>query len=113
MLKVKIVAGLALTVVVVLALQLAGVSWFRFLEPKKENARRAVFTETRSYNEAKAQDLARYRMQYMQAKTVEDKEAIASTIRIMYADYDVSKLKSVELRIFLNKINQFREDDIK
>lgn len=84
-------------------LELGGLEWAKFFGPKRENVRREVFEATKSYNEAKAQDLIRYRMQYMKADTIE-KKALATMIRDMYADFDISKLRSVESREFLTKI---------
>ena len=78
------------------------VKWFGFIEPQKENVRREIFTNTRSYNEAKVQDLLKYRLEYLKAKE-DEKEAIASTIRLSFAEFDESKLQP-ELRNFLRKI---------
>jgi hypothetical protein len=84
-------------------LDYSGLMWQSFIGPKRQNIRRQIFEQTKSYNEGKTQDLIRYRMEYLQAKTSEEKEVIASTIRHMLADYDEYKLP-VELRQFLTKI---------
>ncbi len=91
-----------LFVIGVLILDLTGLAWTSFIGPKRENIRREIFEETKSYNEGKEQDLIRYRLQYLKAEGKE-KEAIGSTIRMMFADYDEEKL-SVELRDFLKEI---------
>ena len=83
-------------------IDLSGLMWTSFIGPKRENIRREIFEETKSYNEGKEQDLIRYRLQYIQAEGKE-KEAIGSAIRMMFADYDENKL-SPELRDFLKKI---------
>jgi hypothetical protein len=87
---------------VVFLIDISGLAWQSFIGPKRENVRREIFEETKSYNEGKEQDLIRYRLQYMKAEGKE-KEAIGSTIRMMFADYDENKL-SPELRDFLKEI---------
>lgn len=87
-------------------LEWAGIKWRGFFGPKHEAVRREVFKQTRSYNEAKEQELLKYRLEYLRADTAEDKEAIASTIRMAFADYDETLLDSVELRVFLQQIKR-------
>ena len=84
-------------------IELGGISWNKFFGVKREDARREIFEGTKSYNEAKEQDLIRYRMQYMRAETKADKEVIASSVRMMFADYDASKLEP-ELQAFLKTV---------
>lgn len=85
--------------------------WFK---PQVANVEREVFQKTRSYNESKAQDLTKYRLEYLQLKQADDLEgaaAVKSTIQMMYSDYDSSLLEP-QLRSFLeNEImgyNQFQ-----
>lgn len=101
--KFKIVGGILLFIVVMFLLELGGLGWSRFFGPKWENVRRKTFEETKSYNEGKEQDLLRYRLEYLRADSLSDKESLASTIRHMFADYDASRL-SPELRTFLTTI---------
>lgn len=89
-------------VILFLVVDYSGIMWQSFIGQKRENVRREIFEETKSYNEGKEQDLIRYRLQYLQAEESE-KNAIASTIRMMFADYDENKL-SDELRAFLKTI---------
>jgi len=81
-----------------------GIKWYGFFGPKREAVRREVFKQTRSYNEAKEQELLKYRLEYLRATNDIDKEAIASTIRMAFADYDENLLDSAELRLFLEKM---------
>jgi len=90
-------------IIFVFSLELGGLSWKRFFAPKHENIRREVFEATRSYNEAKLQDLVRYRLQYERATTVEEKEILASAMRHMFANYDKNKLP-YDLSLFLDQI---------
>lgn len=98
---------LAIAILIVLAflLELGGLKWQRFFAPKHEAVRREVFRETRSYNESKIQDLARFRLQYLRADG-EEREALRSTIRHMFADYDVKQLPD-ELALFLRDIRGY------
>jgi len=84
------------------ALNTAGFISYKFWAPKKEAVRREVFENTKSYNESKKQDLLKYRMEYIQADD-DSKEAIASVIRMMFADFDESKLEP-ELAEFLREM---------
>lgn len=77
--------------------------YIKWIGPTKENVRREIFESTKSYNEGKEQDLLKYRLEYLQAKDESSREAIASTIRMMFADYDSSKLEPV-LQDFLKMI---------
>lgn len=72
-----------------------------YFQPKEQNVKRKVFKETRSFNEAKVQELVKYRLEYLKEDDLKAKEAIASTIRISFADYDPNKLDNGELRTFL------------
>ena len=109
--KVLVVIGGAIGFVLMIALFIAlafGGEWFSlkwksYFAPKHENVRRKVFKETRSYNEAKLQDLTKYRLEYMRAETPEEKAVLASTIRHMFAEYDENRLP-LELSQFLRTI---------
>ena len=68
----------------------------------RENVRREIYEETKSFNESKKQELLKYRMEYLRAE-IDEKGAIASTIRMSFADYDESKLEP-ELAEFLREI---------
>lgn len=83
----------------------ATLAWNRYFGPKHEEVRRQVFEATRSYNQAKIQELSKHRLEYLRADDPNDKAAIASTVRIQFADYDPSGLP-VELQQFLKEINQ-------
>lgn len=97
------IAGFIAFVVIMFALTFSGQEWRRFFAPRSEAIRREVFEETRSYNQAKLQELANYRLQYMQADDQSDKDAIASTIQLRFSDYDGQRMP-IELEQFLKEI---------
>lgn len=98
------IASLIVLCVLAFGLEWAGIAWTGFFGPKREAVRREVFKQTRSYNEAKEQELLKYRLEYLKSESETDKAAIASTIRMGFADYDENLLESVELRAFLRQI---------
>ena len=77
---------------------------YKFFAPKYENVRREVFENTQSYVESKRQDLVKYRLEYMRAKTDEEKAALKFTIVQEFANFDETKLLSPELRDFLRQM---------
>ncbi len=101
-----IIASVVVVISLAFVLKLGGIEWYRFFGVKKQSAEREVFKETRSYNEAKEQELLKLRLEYIKEKDTVAKEAIASTIRHKFADYPKSKLDSELLRDFLLKIKK-------
>ena len=95
--------GLALLLTLAFGATWLGIEWYGFFGPKREAVRREVFKQTKSYNEGKMQQLTKYRIEYLRADTPEERSAIASTIRIAFADYDMDQLKP-ELRGFLRNM---------
>lgn len=75
---------------------------YKFFAPKFENVRREVFQNTRSYNEGKIQDLAKYRIEYLMADQ-EDKVPLKITILFMFADYPKDRLPH-ELKLFIKDL---------
>ena len=102
-----VILGGVLLVVLMIALafgvEMGALKWKGFFAPKHENVRREVFKATRSFNEAKVQELVKYRLEYMRSDDQAEKGAIASTIRMGFADYDVSKLP-LELQSFVEEV---------
>jgi len=105
----EIAEWLGITGMVVVAIVLLGfgsLAYYKYFVPKWADARREVFENTKSYNEGKTMDLARYRLEYLQEKDPDSKEALASTIRHMFADFDKEKL-TPELRKFLQEVRGY------
>lgn len=76
---------------------------YSFFGPKYENTRRNIYENTQSYNEGKRQELTKYRLEYLESKDKDDKQAIRMTILQSFANYDENKLPS-DLRSFLDEM---------
>ncbi len=79
---------------------------YKFFAPKREEVRREVFEQTKSYNQGYIQELQAMQFEYIKA-TPEQKSALASIILHRAADYDESKLPA-DLRSFINGLKNER-----
>lgn len=94
------VASFIAIFVAIFLIGLAGLGYYKFFEPKKENIRREVFEQTQSYTHGKIQDLAKYYEEYNKAE-FGDREAIRQLIIMRFAEFDESKIRSPKLKSFL------------
>lgn len=72
--------------------------WMKFFNPRKENVRRQVFENTKSYTHGVIQDLGKYYEEYQKA---ENKTAIQAVIKMRFAEFDANKINSLSLKQFL------------
>jgi hypothetical protein len=77
--------------------------WKAHFAPKHAAVEREVFKQTQSFNEAKLQELVKYRREYMMEDNPIKKAALASVIRHTFAAYDTSKL-DYELQSFVDNL---------
>jgi mevalonate kinase len=103
----KVVLGIILIAVLVFGLGMAQLGWFKFFEPKKENVRREVFENTKSFTKGKTQDLAKYYEEWVKATSDEEKRAVGEMVKINFADFDSNKVNSPKLRQFLQNIRSY------
>ena len=100
----KWIGGIVGVITVIVAISfgtgLLDLAYFRFFAPKKENIRREVFENTKSYTHGKAQDLAKYFEEYSKADANE-KESIRQLILMNFAQFDETKITNNKLRSFL------------
>lgn len=75
-------------------------------QPMREDVRREVFEGTRSYNEGKEQQLAKYRLEWMKGDAA-TKAALEATIQASFANFDKNKLNSFELMQFLTQVRGY------
>lgn len=66
------------------------------------NADREIFKQSVTYNEGMLDDLAKYRMEMIEAEPGVEQEAIQDLINNRFANFDESKIESRDLRNFLN-----------
>ncbi len=79
---------------------------FKFLEPKRENVRREVFENTKSYLHGAQQDLGKYFNEY-QSASEDEKEAIRITIQMRFAELDEGKIQNPRVRDFLVRMRGY------
>lgn len=93
-------------IVLVFVLELTGLGFFKFFEPKRENIRREIFENTKSYLHGVQQDLGKYYLEYQKADE-DEKNAIRATIQMRFAEVDVSRLQSTQLQTFLTNMRGY------
>lgn len=100
----KVLIVLAVLIIPVL-LGLYQLGMFSFFAPKFRDAERKVFKQTRSYNEGKIQQLAKYKFEYEKGDT-QTKQIIKSTIVHMYADFNCNEMP-YGLKTFLTEMRGY------
>ncbi len=83
------------------ALDASGLLWESVIGVKRENVRRNIYEQTRSFNEGKLQALVNYRNEYLKADE-DGKKIIASTVRQEYAAFNDRDLNS-DLKQFISE----------
>ena len=93
--------------VLLFAISLISLGYYKFFAPRYENARREVFESTKSYIQGVQQDLGKYYLEYQKAESEKDREAIKATIQMRFAEVDAGKLQSLQLRRFLVRMRGY------
>lgn len=94
-------------VVILFILELTGLGFFKFFRPKYENARREIFEETQSYVQGKIQQLAKLYVEYNDAETLEDKDAIKQVVIMQFAEFDAENIRETQLKLFLKNMRGY------
>jgi len=94
-----IIIGLTALLFFTGTLNLTFTKWYT---PKKENIRREVFEETKSYVHGQTQQLAKYYSEWQNAE-IKDRAVIEELIKMQIADLDANNVSNVKLRNFLIK----------
>lgn len=84
-------------------LRYGALAWKEYFKPRDANVEREAFLATRSFNEAKVQELSKYHLEYSRAVASGDTAgagAIKATIQHTFAAYNPEKLP-IHLRNFL------------
>lgn len=80
---------------------------YKVFAPKREQVRREVFEQTKSYNQGMIQELQNMQFEYEQTDKAH-RAALRSIILHRAADYDETKLPS-DLRTFIAKLKEEQE----
>jgi len=98
--KLKITGIVVGVLIIPVFIGLYSLGMFKFFAPKTENIKRGVFENTKSYLHGVQQDLGKYYLEYQTADE-NGKTAIRAIIQMRFAEVDVGKLQSAQLRGFL------------
>lgn len=101
---ITIILSIALLIGLSFGSEVLSLKWKAYFAPRHENVNRQVFKQTKSYNEGKAQELIKYRLEYLRTKDNDEKMAIASTIRMSFSDYTNVDSLPYELQQFLKEV---------
>lgn len=80
--------------------------FMEFFGVRRENVRREIFEETKSYTHGKIQDLAKYYDEHRKAGP-EDRAAIESVVKMHFANFDVEKIQNYQLKQFLVSVRGY------
>lgn len=94
-----IATGIGL-VVLVFALNLGGLEWARFFNPKYEDVKRQTFERNKSYVHGSIQDLGKRYREYLSAGP-DEQVAIGKLVAFEFSEFDANLISSPELRSFL------------
>lgn len=100
------ILGIIVFFAILFGIHIGLIQWQRVTKPMIANVERETFVETLSFNQGKIQQLSKYKLEYDQAESVEDKEIIANTIRHTFADYNTENLPD-GLKYFLVNIRGY------
>jgi hypothetical protein len=82
---------------------------YKVLAPRYEQARNETFKNSQSYNDGMAGELAQLQLDYVRAKSQEERDAIATLVLQRVASYDTSRLSS-DLQEFVRQIKASRSE---
>lgn len=88
-------------VVVILVLSILGTAGGLGYRYWRVNTDRMIFKQSVTYNEGMLDDLAKYRFQMETAEDDAERAAIAQLVNNRFANFDESKIESLDLRRFL------------
>jgi hypothetical protein len=87
-------------------LEYFGLVSYRFFAPRRAEAERKVFENTKSFRQGNIQELRNYQISYIKADK-DQKKMLASVISHQFADFNRDDLPS-DLKVFLSEIEMKR-----
>ena len=97
------VLALGLLLALTFSLNLFGFANYSFFAPKINQVQTNVFKQSQAYNDGMANDLGDLKIQYLDAKSQEQRDAIRAIIMQRFASYDKSSLPP-DLQSFYNSL---------
>lgn len=98
-----IIGGVALFLGAIFALNAFGLANFSFFAPKYEAVRRDVMIQSRAYSEASIREMYRFKLQYQQAKTDDERATIRAFALHESQAFDRDRLPT-DLQAFLSQL---------
>ncbi len=92
---------LILVIIILFGIEYLDLKLTRFFASRRENIKREVFENTKSYTHGKIQDLAKYYREYYEAESEADKQIIVKLIRIQFVEFDATQISNNDLKKFL------------
>jgi len=83
-----------------------GIKYNTFFGKMKTDAQHEIFKENKAHVEGMIDDLAKYKYQYIKASSDIEKEAIASMINSVFANFDITEIEDADLVKFLKTIRK-------
>lgn len=97
------VGGLALLLAVIFGLNLFGLAQYQFFAPRLEAVRRDTMIQSRAYGEGATRELYRLKLQYLQAKSDDERATIKAFALHESAAFDRTRLP-LDLQSFLAQL---------
>jgi hypothetical protein len=95
-----VLAAFVGVITIAFALNLGGLEWSRYFNPKREDVKRETFERNKSYVHGSIQDLGKRYREY-QAADPQDRDALGRLVAIEFAEFDADLISNLELRSFL------------
>jgi hypothetical protein len=94
------ILGFICFLMVVFFLNLGGLEWKKFFDPKFQNVERKVFENTQSYVHGQIQNLSKHYGEYQKGDEA-TKQAIKGIVSVQFAQIPLEQIPSSQLKSFL------------
>lgn len=94
------IVGLAAFIALMFVLNLGGLEWKKFFDPKFKNVERKVFENTQSYVHGQIQNLSKHYGEYQKGDQ-QAKESIKGIVAVQFAQFPIEQVPSGQLKSFL------------
>jgi hypothetical protein len=87
-------------IIIIFFLNLGGLEWKKFFDPKYQNVERKIFENTQSYVHGQIQNLSKHYGEYQKGDR-EVKESIKGIVAVQFAQFPLEQVPSTQLKSFL------------